>query len=105
MIRANISHTLQNSQAPKDKLSEDENKALKELQSDASVVNYQLTKVDLLSSLIVRGLFLKMQGHVNSGSYHLLKKDPTTKIKAKSWKQLKALKDNESIDNISSKTY
>ena len=60
MIRANISHTLQNSQAPKDKLSEDENKALKELQSDASVVNYQLTKVDLLSSLIVRGLFLKM---------------------------------------------
>ena len=60
MIRANISHTLQNSQAPKDKLSKDENKALKELQSDASVVNYQLTKVDLLSSLIVRGLFLKM---------------------------------------------
>ena len=60
MIRANISLTLQNSQAPKDKLSKDENKALKELQSDASVVNYQLTKVDLLSSLIVRGLFLKM---------------------------------------------
>ena len=60
MIRANISLTLQNSQAPKDKLSKDENKALKELQSDVSVVNYQLTKVDLLSSLIVRGLFLKM---------------------------------------------
>ena len=60
MIRANISHTLQNSQAPKDKLSKDENKALKELQSDASVVNYQLTKVYLLSYLIVRGLFLKM---------------------------------------------
>ena len=37
--------------------------------------------------------------HVNNGPYQLLKKDPTTKIKAKSLKQLKALKDNEFIVN------
>ena len=36
---------------------------------------------------------------VNNGSYQLLKKDPTTKIKAKTLKQWKALKDNEFIDN------
>ena len=37
--------------------------------------------------------------HINNGPYQLLKKDPTTKIKAKTLKQLKVLKDNEFIDN------
>ena len=37
--------------------------------------------------------------HINNGRYQLLKKDPTTKIKGKTLKQLKALKDNEFIDN------
>ena len=37
--------------------------------------------------------------HINNGSYQLLKKDPTTKIEAKTLKQLKVLKDNEFIDN------
>ena len=37
--------------------------------------------------------------HINNGPYQLLKKDPTTKIKAKTLKQLKILKDNEFIDN------
>ena len=37
--------------------------------------------------------------HINNGTYQLLKKDPFTKIKVKSLKQLKALKDNEFIDN------
>ena len=37
--------------------------------------------------------------HINNGPYHLLKKDPTTKIKSKILKQLKVLKDNEFIDN------
>ena len=37
--------------------------------------------------------------HINNGPYQLHKKDPTTKIKAKTLKQLKVLKDNEFIDN------
>ena len=38
MIRAKVSLTLQNSKPPKDTLSKDERKALKELQSDTSIV-------------------------------------------------------------------
>ena len=37
--------------------------------------------------------------HINNGPYQLLKEDPTTKIKTKTLKQLKVLKDNEFIDN------
>ena len=37
--------------------------------------------------------------HINNGPYQLLKKDLTTKIKTKTLKQLKVLKDNEFIDN------
>ena len=37
--------------------------------------------------------------HINNGPYQLLKKDPTTKIKTKTLKQLKVLKDNKFIDN------
>ena len=37
-IRAKVSRTLQNSKPPKDNLSKDERKALKELQSDTSIV-------------------------------------------------------------------
>ena len=37
--------------------------------------------------------------HINNYPYQLLKKDPATKIKAKTSKQLKALKDNKFIDN------
>ena len=37
--------------------------------------------------------------HINNGPYQLHRKDPTTKIKAKTLKQLKVLKDNEFIDN------
>ena len=37
--------------------------------------------------------------HINSGPYQLRKKDPATKIKPKTLKQLKTLKDNELIDN------
>ena len=56
-IRAKVSLTLQNSKPPKDNLSKDEHKALKELQSDTSIVIYQLTKVDLLLSLTVRTIW------------------------------------------------
>ena len=38
--------------------------------------------------------------HINNGPYQLLKKDATTRIKAKTLKnQLKALKEKEFIDN------
>ena len=37
--------------------------------------------------------------HINSGPYQLLKRDRTTNIKARTLKQLKALKDNKFIDN------
>ena len=38
-------------------------------------------------------------GHINNGPYQLLKKDPISKLKAKTSKQLKVLKDNDFIDN------
>ena len=37
--------------------------------------------------------------HINNDQYQLLKKDPTTKIKAKTLEQLKNSKDNKIIDN------
>ena len=40
-----------------------------------------------------------MYDHINNGPYQLLNKDPTTKIKTKTLKQLKVLKDSELIDN------
>ena len=39
--------------------------------------------------------------HMNNSQYQLLKKDPTTKIKTKTLKQLKVLKDSEFNDNKS----
>ena len=57
MIRAKVSVAFQNSKPRKDNLSKDEHKALKELQSDTSIVVYQLTKVDLPLSLTVRTIW------------------------------------------------
>ena len=37
--------------------------------------------------------------HINNAPYQLHKKDPTTKIKTKTLKQLKVLKDSEFIGN------
>ena len=37
--------------------------------------------------------------HINNSSHQLLKKDPTTKIKAKTLKQIKALQGIEFIDS------
>ena len=37
--------------------------------------------------------------HINNGPYQLLKKDPTTKIKTKTLKQLKVLKDSDFSEN------
>ena len=65
----------------------------KELQSDISVVILPADKgrsEDYLE---------KWMDHTNNGLYQLLKKDPITKIKTKTLKQLKVLKDNKFIDN------
>ena len=58
-----------------------------------------MTKVDLLVILNREDYLEKYRDHANNSPYQLLKKDSTTKIKAKTLKQLKALKDDEFIDN------
>ena len=97
--RAKISLTLQNSKPPKDNLSKGERKALKELQSDTSIVILPADKGRSTVILNREDYLEKCMDHINNGPYQLLKKDPTTKIKAKTLKQLKVLKDNEFIDN------
>ena len=75
-------------------------KTLKELESDTSIVILPADK-GRATVILNRGDYLeKCMDHMNNGLYQLLKKDPTTKIKAKTLKQLKVLKDNELIGNI-----
>ena len=88
-----------NSKPPKDNISKDERKALKELQSDTSIVILPADKGRSTVILNREDYLEKCMDHINNGPYQLLKKDPTTKIKAKTLKQLKVLKDNEFIDN------
>ena len=82
-IRAKISLTFQNFKPPKDNLSNDECKALKELQSDASILILPADK--RRSTAILE----KCLDHTNNGSYQLLKKDNTNKIKAKTFETIK----------------
>ena len=98
-IHAKISLTLQNSKPSKDNLSEDEQKALKELQSDTSIVILPADKGRSIVILNCEDYLEKCMDHISNGPYQLLKKDPTTKIKAKRLKQVKVLKENEFIDN------
>ena len=72
---------------------------MKELQSDASFVILPANKGRSTVILNREGSLEKCMDHIKNGPYQLLKKDPTTKIKAKTLKQLKALKDNEFTDN------
>ena len=92
-IRAKVSLTLQNSKPRKDNLSKDERKALKELQSDTSIVILPAYKGRSAIILNREDYLEKCMDHINNGPYQLLKKDPTTKIKTKTLKQLKVLKD------------
>ena len=94
-IRAKVSLTLQNSQPPKGNLSKDERKALKELQSDPSVVTLPADKGRSTVILDREDYLEKFMDHINHGPYHLFKRGPTTKIKTKTLKQLKALKDKD----------
>ena len=72
---------------------------MKKLQSDTSIVIIQADKGRSTVILNSQDYLEKCMNHINNGAYQLLKKDPTTKIKAKILKQLKALKDNDFIDN------
>ena len=98
-ICAKINLTLQNSKPPKDNLSKDERKALKELQSNTSIVILPLDKSRSTVILNREDYLEKCVDYINNGPYQLLKKGPATKIKAKTLKQLKVLKDNESTGN------
>ena len=98
-ICAKVSLTLQNSKPPKDNLSKDERKALKELQSDTSFIILPADKGRSTFILNREDYLEKCMDHINNGPYQLLKKDPTTKIKTKILKQLKVIKDNKFIDN------
>ena len=98
-IRAKVSLTLQNSKPPKDNMSKDEHKVSKELQSDTSNVISPADKGKSTVILNREDYLEKCMDHINNGPYQLLNKGPTAKMKAKTLKQLKVLKDNEFIDN------
>ena len=74
---------------------------MKELQSDTSVVILPADKGRSTVILNRQDYLEKCMDHISNGPYQFLKKDPTTKIKANTLKQLKTLKDNEFIDNKS----
>ena len=71
---------------------------MKELQPDTSVVILPADKGRSTFILNREDYLQKRMDHINNGPYQLLKKDPTTKIKTKTLKQLKVIKDNEFID-------
>ena len=73
------------SKPSKDNLSKDECKALKELQSDISIV---ILPADKGRSTVIfnRENYLeKCMDHINNGPYYLLKKDLLPKLKPKHW--------------------
>ena len=74
---------LENSKLCKDKLSKDKHKVLKDLQSDTSVVIFPADKGRSTFILNREEYLEKDMDNITNGPYHLLKNDPTTKIKAK----------------------
>ena len=82
-IRAKVSLTLQNSKPPKDNLSKDERKALKELQSDTSIVILPADKGRSTVILNREDSLEKCMDHLNNGPYELLKKILLPKLKPK----------------------
>ena len=69
----------------------------KELQSDTSVVILPADKSRSTVILNREDYLEKRMNHINNGPYELLKKDPATKIKGKTLRQLMALKDNSCL--------
>ena len=70
---------------------------MKELQSDTSIVISPAGKGRSTVILNCEHYLEKCMDHINNGPYQLL--NSTTKIKTKTLKQLKVLKDNKFIDN------
>ena len=91
-IRTKVSLTLQNSKPPTDNPSKDERKALKELQSDTSIVILPADKGRSTVTLNREDYLEKCMDHINNGPYQLLKKDPTTKIKNQNIETIKGSK-------------
>ena len=83
---AKRSFTLQNSKPPKYDLSKDKLKTLKILQSDTSIVILPADKGRSTVILNREDYLKKCMDHINNDPYQLLKKDPTSKIKAKTLK-------------------
>ena len=94
-----MSLTLQHSKPPKDDLSKDDRKALKELQSDTSIVILPADKGRSTVILNREDYLENCMDDINNSPHQLPKKDSTTKIKTKTLKQLKVLKDSEFNDN------
>ena len=68
---------------------------MKELQSGTSIVILLADKGRSTVILNYEDHLEKDMDHVSNGLYELLKKDPTTRIKANTLKQLKVLKGNK----------
>ena len=83
MIRAKVNLTLQNSKSPKDNLLKDGLKALKELQSDTSVVILSADKAISTVVLNREDYLEKFMDHINNVPYQLLKKILLPKFKPK----------------------
>ena len=69
---AKVNLTLQNSKPPKDNLSKDERKALKELQSDTSIAILPADKGRYTVILNHEDYLEKCMNHKNNAPYHLL---------------------------------
>ena len=93
-VRIKISHTFQTSKPSRDNPYKNERNVLQQLQSDTSNVILIADKSRYTFILNREDYLEKFMGHIDNGRYQLPKKDPTSKIKAKLLKQLKALKDN-----------
>ena len=69
------------------------------MQSDTSIVILPADKVRSTVILNREDYVEKCMDHINNGTYPLLKKDPTTKIKTRILKKLKVLKDSNFTDD------
>ena len=98
-ICAKVSYTVQIFKPPKDNLTKEEPKTLKTLQSVTSVVIVSPGKGGTTVILNCEDYLEKCMDYINNGPYQLLKKAPTTKIKAKTMQHINALKGNEFFDN------
>ena len=72
---------------------------MKEFQSDTSIVILPADKGRSTVILNCEDYLEKCMDHINNGPYQLLKKDRATKIKTKTLKQSKILRDSKLIDN------